>query len=160
MANKSPLAWRTIREHLFATMGDGINRRRTSRQPPRISTPILRLSRMTTRRLLLRRLATIKRAARYSQGRYEQDTHRIRHKRGGGRETIDGLRCRRAGTRDRRGGPLAPRNCQLTFLPPCKKTRSYVPAYVARARGDHARLDRVPGITSNTMRNGENETVP
>lgn len=29
---------------------------------------------------------------------------------------------------------VAPRNCQLTFLPPCKKTRSYVPAYVATAR--------------------------
>ena len=37
--------------------------------------------------------------------------------------------------RDRDGRPVAPRNCQLTFLPPCKKTRSYVPGYVATAHG-------------------------
>lgn len=39
-------------------------------------------------------------------------------------------------------GPVAPRNCQLTFLPPCKKTRSYVPVYVATAHEPHDELAR------------------
>lgn len=37
---------------------------------------------------------------------------------------------------------MAPRNCQLTFLPPCKKTRSYVPVYVATAHEPHDELAR------------------
>lgn len=36
------------------------------------------------------------------------------------------IETRRGGARDG-GGRVAPRNCQLTFLPPCKKTRSYIP---------------------------------
>lgn len=40
------------------------------------------------------------------------------------------------------GWPVAPRNCQLTFLPPCKKTRSYVPVYVATAHEPHDELAR------------------
>lgn len=75
-------------------------------------------------------------------------------------------RCGRDATeRETHGGPVAPRNCQLTFLPPCKKTRGYtrLRTYVTTAgpcqtrqsserSREHRRWRRVPALDSKRAR--------
>lgn len=91
----------------------------------------------------------LNRPARYPQGRHQTpDIHtgapaqvrRVRV-RAWKRVVEDGTRGATAFGGEE-GWPVAPRNCQLTFLPPCKKTRSYVPVYVATAHEPHDELAR------------------